>query len=221
LAWLSVILQGRRVKSQLTELGITKEGTDIIVTILIPLVAALLGGLAGAGISIYFTKSQAKQEYRSLILSFSSEMVSIFQRCVLYYRQSKEGQVSYSALFSFTDSFALSRFASVCQKPEVVAAIIELKSVYFQVQRHVEEAARFALESSRTSDDQEKQALEKKARHAQGTALVFFLSSYEHLEMETALIVQTALQLTPGKVAEDLSSRFSKAKKEKEQFDGN
>ncbi|MEE8115394.1 MAG: hypothetical protein V3T23_13700, partial [Nitrososphaerales archaeon] len=203
----------------MTELGITKEGTDIIVTILIPLVAALLGGLAGAGISIFFAKRQARQEYRSLILSFSSEMVSIFQRCVMYYRQSKEGQVSFSALFSFIDSSALSRFASVCQKPEVVAAIIELKSVYFQVQRHVEEASRFALEGSRTSDAQEKQALKEKARHAQGTALVFFRSSYRDIEEHTALIVRTSLQLVPGRVSEDLSSRFSKAKKEKEQFD--
>ncbi len=139
----------------------------------------------------------------------------------MYYRQSKQGQVSFSTLFSFTDSYALSRFASVCQKPEVVAAIIELKSVYFQVQRHVEEASRFALEGSRTSDAQEKQAVMEKARHAQGTALVFFLSSYKDIEKHTALIVKTELQLTPGKVAEDLSCRFSKAKKEKEQFDQN
>ena len=61
----------------------------------------------------------------------------------------------------------------------------------------------------------------EKALHAQGIALTFFRSSYEHIEMETALIVQTTLQLAPGKVAEDLSSRFSKAKKEKEQFDRN
>jgi hypothetical protein len=91
----------------------------MIMTILIPLVAALLGGLAGAGISNYYARKQAMQEYRSLILSFSFEMVSIFQRCVMYYRQSKHGEISYSALFSFTDSSALSRFASVCQRPEV------------------------------------------------------------------------------------------------------
>ncbi len=205
----------------MTELGVTKEGTDIIVTILTPLVAALLGALVGAGIMIYYAKRQARQEYSSLILSFSVEMVSIFQRCVMYCEQSKQGKISYSALFSFTDSSALSRFASVCQKPEVVAAIIELKSEYFQIQRHVEEAARFALEGSRTSDDPQKKVLMGKARHAQGTALVFFLSSYRDIEKHTALIVKTALQLTPGKVAEDLSCRFSKAKKEKEQFDRN
>lgn len=144
-------------------------------SILIPLVSAVLGGFAGAGISIYYSRRQTKQEYRSLILSFCSEMVSLFQRCVMYYKQAKTGEVSYSALFSFTDSSALSKFASVCEKPEVVAAIIELKSMYFQTQRHVEEAARFAIEGSRASDPQEKEDLMGKASHAQRTALAFFL----------------------------------------------
>jgi hypothetical protein len=62
-----------------------QEKPTATINILIPLLSAVLGGLAGAGISIYFSKRQARQEYRSLILSFCSEMVSIFSRCVKYH----------------------------------------------------------------------------------------------------------------------------------------
>src|SRR3990172_7482849 len=90
-----------------------QENSNSTTTILIPIVSAILGGLVGAGISIYFSRRQAKQEYRSLILSFCSELVSAFRRCVIYYRQSIQREVSYSALFSFTDASVFSRFASV------------------------------------------------------------------------------------------------------------
>jgi len=196
-----------------------QEKTNNTINILLPLVSAILGGLAGAGISIYYSRRQAKQEYRSLILSFCSEMVSIFCRCVKYYKQSKTGEISYSALFSFTDSSTLAKFASVCKKPEVVAAIVELKSMYFQVQRHVEEASRFAVEGSRASTPNEKDDLMKKAARAQGTALAFFHSSYENIEKEMDLIVQTAKQVAPGDVADNLYSKFFQAKTEKKNLD--
>jgi hypothetical protein len=189
------------------------------INILLPLVSAILGGLAGAGISIYYSRRQAKQEYRSLILSFCSEMVSIFWRCVKYYKQSKTGEISYSALFSFTDSSTLAKFASVCKKPEVVAAIVELKSMYFQVQRHVEEVSRFAVEGSRTSTPSEKDDLMKKAACAQGTALAFFHRSYENIEKEMDLIVQTAKQVAPGNGADNLYSKFIEARTEKKNLD--
>jgi hypothetical protein len=196
-----------------------QEQTNITINILLPLVSAVLGGLAGAGISIYYSRRQAKQEYRSLILSFCSEMVSIFWRCVKYYKQSKTGEISYSSLFSFTDSSTLAKFASVCKKPEVVAAIVELKSMYFQVQRHVEEASRFAVDGSRASTPNEKDDLMKKAARAQGTALAFFHSSYENIEKEMDLIVQTAKQVAPGDVADKLYSKFIEAKTEKKNLD--
>jgi len=189
-----------------------QEKPSNTVNILLPLVSAVLGGLSGAGISIYFSRRQTRQEYRSLILSFCSEMVSIFRRCVKYKQQYEIGKVSYSALFSFTDSSTLSKFASVCKKPEVVAAIVELKSMYFQVQRHVEEASRFAIEGSRASDQSEKKHLMEKATHAQATALAFFQSSYESIEKEMDLLVQTAKEVAPGDVADNLYSKYAEAK---------
>jgi hypothetical protein len=196
-----------------------QEKVHNTINILLPLVSAVLGGLAGAVISILYSRRQAKQEYRSLILSFCSEMVSIFSRCVKYYKQSKTNEISYSALFSFTDSSTLAKFASVCKKPEVVAAIVELKSMYFQIQRHVEEASRFAVEGSRASTQNEKDDLMKKAARAQGTALAFFHSSYEDIGKEMDLIVQTAKQVAPGNVANNLYSKFIEAKTEKKNLD--
>ncbi len=196
-----------------------QEKLNMTINVVLPLVSAVLGGLAGAGISIYYSRRQARQEYRSLILSFCSEMVSIFWRCVKYYKQSKTGEISYSALFSFTDSSTLAKFASVCKKPEVVAAIVELKSMYFQVQRHVEEASRFAVEGSRASAPNEKDDLMKKAARAQSTALAFFHSSYENIEKEMVLIVQTAKKVAPGNVADNLYSKFIEAKTEKKNLD--
>jgi len=92
-----------------------EEESNMTATILIPLVSAILGGLAGAGIAILYSMRQAKQEYRSLILAFCSELVSAFDRCVMYERLEKERSVSYSTLFDFTDCSALSKLASVCQ----------------------------------------------------------------------------------------------------------
>jgi hypothetical protein len=202
-----------------TKKNVKSEKSNIAITLLMPLFTAVLGGLAGAGISIWFSKRQARKEYSSLILGFCSEMVSAFRRCIMYYSQANRGIVSYSALFSFTDSSALSKFASVCSKPEVVAGIIELKSMYFQIQRHVEEAARFAVESGRSDDQKEKKDLMQKAVHAQGTALAFFHSSYEDIEKETRLIVEAAQKVSPGGMAEKLSSSFFDAKTEKEELD--
>lgn len=132
--------------------------------IILALISAVLGGFAGAGITIYYQKKQTDQEHRSLILSFCSELVSAYKRCVKYYSQYIKGDVSYSTLFSFTDASAFSRFASVSNKPEVVTAIIELKSFYFQIQRHVVEAANYVLESSRTSDTLFSESRDEKLR---------------------------------------------------------
>jgi Zn-dependent protease with chaperone function len=204
-----------------TKENVKSEKSNITITLLVPLFTAVLGGFAGAGISIWFSKRQARKEYRSLILAFCSELVLVYERCVMYYAQAKKPkpEVSYSALFSFTDSSALSKFASVCPKPEVVAEIIEIKSMYFQIQRHVEEAARFAVEASRSKDPKEQQDLMEKAFRAQGTALAFFRGFYERIERKTGLIVEAAKKVSPGNVPEDLYSRFLDAKKERQELD--
>jgi hypothetical protein len=187
--------------------------------IILALISAVLGGLAGSGITIYYQKQQTDQEHKSLILSFCSELVSAYSRCVKYYGQDLKDEVSYSALFNFTDASAFSRFASVSKSPEVVTAIIELKSSYFQIQRHVIEASNYALQSSREPDEFTRQDLMKKARHAQGTALAFFHSSYDDIRDKTALMINEAHKVAPGVVANTLSSKFTNSRDEKIRLD--
>jgi hypothetical protein len=193
--------------------------TQTIVTLLITLFAAATGGIVGAAISNYYFKKRSDQEYIALILAFCAEMVSLFCRCVMYYNQSRIGMISYSSLFSFTDSSALSKFASVCQKPAVVTAIVELKSRYLQIQRHVEEASRLAVASKLASTEEDQNTLMKKAVLSQGIALAFFTSPYETIEREMNLLVDTTLQVAPGSVANDLHSKYSKAQSDKKNID--
>jgi hypothetical protein len=197
----------------------THNNLDIIVIILIPLVTAVIGASVGAATANHYFKKRAEQEYVALILAFCAEMVSIFCRCVAYYNQAKIGTISYSALFSFTDSSALSKFASVCQKPAVVAAIVELKFRYFQIHRHVEEASRLAVAGNLASTKEEQDTLMVKAVLAQRIALAFFTSPYEAIEKEMDFLVNTTKEVAPGTIAEDLYSRYSKAKSDKEKID--
>jgi hypothetical protein len=190
-----------------------------IVILLITLFAAATGAIVGVAMSNYYVKKRSDQEYIALILAFCTEMVSLFCRCVMYYNQSKKRVTSYSALFSFTDSTALSKFASVCQKPAVVAAIVELKSRYFQIQRHVEEASRLAVASKLASTEEDQNTFMEKAVLAQRTAVAFFISPYEAIEREMNLLVDTTLQVAPGSVANDLHDKYSKALSDKKNID--
>ncbi|MBU1154926.1 MAG: hypothetical protein KJ921_03705 [Proteobacteria bacterium] len=187
-----------------------KDRINIVTTVL----AAIVGALVASLVSFFLSKRQRKKEYRSLILSFCSESVFAFERCIMYKNQAKQGQVSYSALYSVTDASAISKLASACDNPEVITAIIGLKSNFFQIQRHVEEAAKFAIDGSRASHPQDHQDLMKKAMHAQGTALAFFDTFHEKMEKEIEAILNACQETLPGKVSSELYERYSKSAKE-------
>lgn len=144
--------------------------------VIVQIIASIIGGgLAGAAVNIYFSERQSKKELKALIVVFAAELTLAFARCVKYYDQSRKKEVSYSGLFDFTNASILSRFATVNNQPEVMAAIVNLKSHYFQIGRHVEEASKFAAQADRLAREQEEsQRLMKAAFRAQGTALAFF-----------------------------------------------
>jgi hypothetical protein len=179
------------------------------------LLPPVLGALAGALASIVYNWWRTDKEYRALILSFSAEFISQFELCVMYFGHSMETYVSFSTLFSFTDASAFSKLASVSRDPEVPAAIIELKANYFQIQPHIEEASKYALEASRASEEPERRKrMTDAAFLAQRVAMTFFLSELAETESLTALLLNNAQRVSPGPVAWDLNSRFSKAKKQ-------
>jgi hypothetical protein len=195
---------------------------DFPLILILPIIVAFVsGGLAGALVNIFFAKRQAKRELKSLIIAFTSELVFAFERCVLYYEQSKKKMISFSGLFEFTDASILSRFAIVNNRPEVVAAIMDLKFHYFQIGRHVEDAGRLATQAERFAENKEqKEKLMKAASHAQGTALAFFLGkSYDDIERETLFLLQEAKRIGPVKTIEDLQQKFKNAVAQKADLD--
>lgn len=164
--------------------------------------AAVLGALLGVwvawGLNLHHSEQRRESEYKSLLVSFAHELVEAFHRCVLYYKQRDlEGRISYSALFDFNDASTVSKLASVTDNPNVVDAIMYLKTKYFQVGRHVVNASELATKKevekidildiikkpSNAWTEEEKQRAEKVAKledeatFAQNRALAFFLGT--------------------------------------------
>ena len=198
--------------------------------------AALITGLIYWLISTF----RRSKEYRSLLVSFAHELVEAFHRCVLYYKQrGLEGRVSYSALFDFNDASTLSRLASVTDNPNVVNAIMYLKTKYFQIGRHVVHASELATKKEveaigiaeilkkpqKTWTKKEKQRAEKvgkleyEAFFAQDRAIAFFIGTksdkitYQKIVDCTSLLVNELKTKWPSEVADELESIFAKAKK--------
>jgi hypothetical protein len=180
-----------------------------MISILLP---PVLGALAGAVASMAYNWWRTNKEYGALIFAFATEFVSQFELCAMYFGQSKENYISYSSLFSFVDASSFSKFASVSRDAEVPAAIIELKARYFQIQPHIEEASKYALEASRATEESERQKRQNEAFHAQAVAMTFFLGEIGEIEKLTALIVNSAKKVSDGPVAWDLASRLSTAR---------
>ena len=208
------------------------------------LVLVLLSGSVAAFLTlllnILYHAQIRKKTRRSLILAFATELVLAFHRCIIYYRQQlterlKKVEVSYSELFEFADASMLSNFSAAGPKPELIAAIVFLKARYFQISRHVREAAKFAGESKRAGSEEERTRLFSKAVDARGTALAFFLANYnpdlyKAIEDKTEMIINEAKEIKSmwsflgvhsetESVAIYLSSVFNTAKDVKSKLD--
>lgn len=183
------------------------------------IVSICFGGLAGAIANVIYSHCKQNKEYRSLILAFCVELLSAFERCVTYYEQSKKSEISYSTLFDFTHESTLSKLASVTKKPDTLVAIVELKSKYFQIGRHVNDAANLAMQGTCATDESERDRLMLSALQAQGAAIAFFNSSYESIEKNTDLLIETAKKISRGALIDNLSSRFTAAKEKKKKLD--
>ena len=225
----------------LSEQGRTsKDGRPIFnnftLTVLYNFALAIVGGVSAGLLIIWYNHRRRIMEYRSLLLGFSVELVLAFERCVTYYKQSITGGVSYSSIFDFTDASMVSRLAAVTDKPRIVRTIIELKSMYFQVRRHVEDASRFALEATRSEIKlkrasqefdpkrqevftQEAKNLMDAAKQAQGTGIAFFTgtdvkhSTYQEFKDGIEFVIQTAKKkcgIRNKLVITDLEKEFNK-----------
>ncbi|MEJ2182501.1 MAG: hypothetical protein P8Y66_03155 [Nitrospirota bacterium] len=192
--------------------SISAVGNHIdIATALYSLLSLILGGVAGATVSIFYSTHRARNESKSLMTAISYELILAFERCVLYYEQAKKGKISYSALFAFTDANIFSRFVSVHSDARVAAAIINLKADYFQISRHVDEASRLAagMGVHATKSEEESERMQA-ALKAQSRAMAFFLSSYDRIMENTDILLGTTQKMVPSAVADDLAERFRK-----------
>ena len=192
------------------------------------IVSALIGALA----VILYYQYRVRQQKKSLIVVFATELVLVFERCILYLEQANRNEISYSALFQATDSTAISTLASVTNNPDVVRAIVELKAIYFQIARHVERASEYTtrseeifvpLKTSRDLDlirmeESKKKELQQKAHIAQSMALGFFKSGYHRILKCTQQVINEAQRISSRRIGNDLKNRFEvqKAKYEKQ-----
>jgi hypothetical protein len=177
------------------------------------LISILFGSVAGALVSIIYSTYRSRKEYQSLLLVFCIESVHAFKRCVSAHKLSMKGEVSKGKLFDFTDSTALSRLASVCNDPKVIAAIFEVKSFFFQINRHLEEASLLAVDYERADPDSVEK-LAHSAMKAQNTALGFFKSSYSKIEKNIEIILNEARKTNSKSILSSTEDIFLTAIKE-------
>jgi predicted RNA binding protein with dsRBD fold (UPF0201 family) len=125
-------------------------------TILIPtyllivgsILAALIGAVVSSGIIAVTGLIQRNRQRKALLVVFTTDLVERFMRATMYYNQIRKGAISYSALYEATDPNTLVKLAEVIKDQNIIHTIVELKGNYYQIQRHVLEASKFAAEQT-------------------------------------------------------------------------
>ena len=176
------------------------------------------GGLAGAIVNAYLSMRRSKGERRSLIVAFCYEFVESYGRCVGYLEQAVKSSISYSMLYSLTDASMLARYAGVCADPRVIRAIVELKSSFFQIGRHVKHASEAARQLAHVCDDKEKERLMLVARSAQGMALAFFRDYSGRLRENIELLLNAASHDVSHTVLENLQKKYVECKEKEDRL---
>jgi hypothetical protein len=207
----------------------------------IALYAAVIGALTAAIttslLSFFIQRRKTKAEHRSLLLLIANEIVLNYERCVIYTNQAKDGVVSFSGIFNFTDSDTVARFVAVTKSPSLISAIMKLKFTYYQVGRHVENASKFAFEAEEARSDLQRLGsmsgeikdteygiLRASASRAQRTAIAFFTGAphnpnkFDEVDRDMGIIVEATRKECPGSAAEDLHKQFEEKRKELRPF---
>ncbi len=146
----------------------------MVTDILIPLIAGFGGTLLG----IRHSEHSQKKEYKSLLLLLVQEYMLLLSRSTMYYKQFIDGSVSFSSLFQLSDNNTFLRLSQVSDNTHCIRVVLELKSDFFQVVRHVQRASEHMskfideqVEGHKPLADEEF----KKAKHAQSMAMIFFV----------------------------------------------
>lgn len=183
----------------------------------------LLGGMGATVINIYWSNRTRKREFVGLLLILTAEFVTSLNRCVTFYDQlnKPKREVSYSSLFALSDASVLSRFATSARNADLVIAAMNLKSHFFQIERHAETASRCIIEARTTHDADQAISLESKSLTEQGAAVGFFLSPYDEIVRDLSLLLDASEKLAKGPLATDLRKKFQTAIEKKKTIDSN
>jgi len=126
----------------------------------ISILSAIIGGL----LVIFYNQNVSKRQEKAIILLFSYEFITLFNRCSMYYSQMLKSGISYSRLCEVSDSATMTKLTELTSNQQIIKTIIDLKTWFFQVIKYTD----------RTSEEI---ALgnEDKANKYQQLAIVFFM----------------------------------------------
>ncbi len=215
------------------------EETTLIPTyflIIGSILAALIGALVSSGIIALAGLCQRSQQRKALLVAFTTDLVERFMRATMYYNQNRTGSISYSALYEATDPNMLAKLAEVIKDQDIMHTIVKLKGSYYQIQRHVLEASKFAAEQTlqkvkyeylkqtlgpeadRTIKAKEYlQEVSTRAHGAQSIAIVFF--DFDDMLARTKTLINYAKMHAGGLSMASLEAKFNERLKEKEEID--
>lgn len=215
------------------------EETTLISTYLLiigAILAALIGAVVSSGIIAVAGLLQRRRQRKALLVAFTTDLVKRLMRATLYYNQIRKGEISYSALYEATDPNTLVKLAEVIKDQDIIHTIVELKGNYYQIQRLVLEASKFAAEQTLEKIKYEdlKQTLESehpdtvqaekdlrevstRAHGAQSRAIAFF--NFDDMLSGTKTLFNYTKKHVGGSSVAFLEAKLNKRLKEKEEID--
>lgn len=190
-----------------------------IISLVCTLVGTVIcGGLAGAVVTSYLSWCRSRRERRMLVVAFCCEFLQSYGRCVGYLGHAADGVISYSTLYTFTDASMLARYAAVCEDPKVITAIVEIKSIFFQIGRYVEQASLAAHHAAQACEKTEEERLRRTASHEQGIALSFFRDHAKSLRENILLLLITASHDVSDAVIHNLEAKYNECKQSEDRL---
>ena len=215
------------------------DDTTLIPTYLLiigSILAALIGAVASSGIIAISNLIQRSRQRKALLVVFTTDLVERFMRATMYYNQIREGAISYSALYEATDPNTLVKLAEVIKDQDILHTIVELKGGYYQIQRHVLEASKFAVERTMqkvkyedlmqtlgpehpdtVQAEKDLREANTRAHGAQARAIAFF--KFEDMFKRTNKLINYAKKHVGGSSIASLEEKLNQRLKEKEEID--
>jgi hypothetical protein len=215
------------------------DDTPLIPTYLLiigSILAALIGAVASSGIIAISNLRQRSSQRKALLVVITTDLVERFMRATMYYNQIRTGHISYSALYEATDPNTLVKLAEVIKDQDILHTIVELKGGYYQIQRHVLEASKFAIEQTMqkikyeniiktlgpehpdtVQAEKELREVNARAHGAQARAIAFF--KFDDMFRGTNKLINYAKKNIGGSSIASLEEKFNQRLKEKKEID--